>query len=136
MIKTSQIEKALGSGGPDQKRMDMKQFIKTADREKVDANIMQNLAATIKKDFGKEKKKGQKFIDWLQSQPDSYFIRIKLNSGGKVVSLRDYMKSKEPKIKKINLADYFEFGRTVSSLTDAEKKVVADLLNKSFGKDK
>ena len=136
MSKPSQIEKALGSGGPDQRRMDMKQFIKMADREKIESDVMQNLADTIKEDFKKEKKKGQKFIDWLKSQPDSYFIRIKLSSGGKIISLRDYMKSKEPKVKKINLADYFEFGRTVASLTDAEKAVVSDLLNRSLGKDK
>ena len=136
MNNPSLIERALGPGGPNQRRLDMNQFIKMADKEKVDADLMQDLADTIKEDYKKEKKKGQKFIDWLRSQPDDYFIRIKLNSGGKVISLRDYMRSKEPKVKKINLADYFEFGRTVASLTDAEKEVVNDLLSRSLGKDK
>ena len=35
-----------------------------------------------------------------------------------------------------NLADYFEFGKTVASLTDAEKQVVNDMLRMSLGKDK
>ena len=46
------------------------------------------------------------------------------------------LKLKEPEIKKINLADYFEFGKTVASLTDAEKEVVNQMLQMSLGKGK
>ena len=56
MNNPSLIEKALGPGGPNQRRLDMNQFIKMADKEKVDADLMQDLADTIKEDYKKEKK--------------------------------------------------------------------------------
>ena len=80
---------------------------------------------------------------FLKNNPDkteddfkAEIIRLSLSSGGKVISFSDYAKSKDPKIKKINLADYFEFGRTVASLSDDEKEVVNKLLKMSLGKDK
>ena len=98
---------------------------------------MQDLADTIKEDFERERKEGQSFMDWLQSKPDDYFKRIELKKGGEVLQISDYMKQKEaPKIKKLNLADYFEYGKTIGSLTDAEKDVVNKLLRLSLGKDK
>ena len=108
-----------------------------ADLEKNEFDVFQNLADTIKEDFEKEKQPGQSFIDWLQSKPDDYFKRIELKKGGEVLQISDYMKQKEaPKIKKLNLADYFEYGKTIGSLTDAEKDVVNKLLRLSLGKDK
>ena len=77
------------------------------------------------------------FMDWLKSKDDDYFKRIELKDGGKVILFSDYFKTKEPsKVKQINLADYFDLGKTVSSLTDAEKEVVNNLLRMSLGKDK
>ena len=105
-----------------------------ADLEAAEFNIMQDLADTIKDDFEKEKKSGQSFIDWLQSKPSEYFQRIKLGSGGKVIQFSDYFKSKEPKIKELDLASHFKFGKTVASLTDAEREVVNKLLRMSLGK--
>ena len=63
---------------------------------------------------------------------------IKINTfagGGKVVDIRSYFKQKEPEVKKINLADYFELGKTVASLTEDEKDVVNRLLKMSLGKE-
>ena len=108
-----------------------------ADLEKIEFDVMQNLADKIKEDFEKETKdKPRSFMDWLKSKPTEYFKRIELKSGGKVVDIRSYSKLKEPEIKKINLADYFEFGKTVASLTDAEKEVVNKMLQMSLGKGK
>jgi len=108
-----------------------------ADLEKIEFDVMQNLADKIKEDFEKETKdKPRSFMDWLKSKPTSYFKRIELRSGGKVVDIRSFSKLKEPEIKKINLADYFEFGKTVASLTDAEKEVVNKMLQMSLGKGK
>ena len=100
----------------------------------IEFDVMQNLADTIKEDFEREKKKGQTLIDWMKSKPTSYFKRIKLSGGGKVINFSDYFKSKEPKIKEIDLASHFKFGKTLSSLTDAEKEVVNNLLRMSLGK--
>ena len=108
-----------------------------ADLEKIEFDVMQNLADKIKEDFERETKdKPRSFMDWLKSKPTDYFKRIELKSGGKVVDIRSYSKLKEPKIKELDLASYFDFGRTVSSLTDAEKEVVNDLLRMSLGKEK
>jgi hypothetical protein len=81
------------------------------------------------------KQPGESFIDWLKSKPDSYFKRIELNKGGKVISISDYLKQKEDiPIKKIDLASYFTPGKTLSSLTEAERDVVNQLLRMSLGK--
>jgi len=108
-----------------------------ADLEKIEFDVMQNLADKIREDFERETKdKPRSFMDWLKSKPTDYFKRIELKEGGKVIDLRAYSKLKEPKIKELDLASYFDFGRTVSSLTDAEKQVVNDLLRMSLGKEK
>ena len=85
--------------------------------------------------FENEKQPGESFFDWLKSKPDSYFKRIELNKGGKVISISDYLKQKEDiPIKKIDLASYFTPGKTLSSLTEAERDVVNQLLRMSLGK--
>ncbi len=129
------IEKILSSGGPNETPLDMKQFIKMADAEKREFDVFQNLADQIQEDFKNEKKPGETFIDWLKNKPDSYFKRIELKSGGKVILLSDYLKQKEDiPLKKIDLSSYFSPGRTISSLTDAEREVVNKLLRMSLGK--
>ena len=108
-----------------------------ADLEKIEFDVMQNLADSIREDFERETKdKPRSFMDWVKSKDDDYFKRVKFKDGKRVVDIRSYSKLKEPEIKKINLADYFEFGKTVASLTDAEKQVVNDMLRMSLGKDK
>jgi hypothetical protein len=62
--------------------------------------------------------------------------RIELKEGGRVYTLSDYRKLKEPKVKEINLSSLFEHARTIASLSDAEREVVNDLLRKTLGKDK
>ena len=46
------------------------------------------------------------------------------------------MKLKEPRVKEINLASLFDHAKTISSLTDAEREVVNDLLRRSLKGDK
>ena len=125
------IDKALEGKGNNEETK------RLADLEKIEFDVMQNLADSIREDFERETKdKPRSFMDWLKSKPTDYFKRIELKSGGKVVDIRSYSKLKEPEIKKINLADYFEFGKTVASLTDAEKEVVNQMLQMSLGKGK
>ena len=61
--------------------------------------------------------------------------RKKLESGGKVVDFLSYAKAKKPKIKQLNLADYFKAGMAISQLTDQERDLVNDLLRRTLGKD-
>jgi hypothetical protein len=107
-----------------------------ADLEKIEFDVMQNLADSIKRDFEKETKdKPMTFLDWLKSKDDDYFKRIELSGGGKVIKFSDY---KDPikKIKNIDLASLFTPSKTLASLTEAEKEVVNDLLRRTLGKDK
>ena len=130
------IEKILEAGGPNTDKMDMNTFIQLADLEKQEFDVMQNLIDTIQEDFEKERKSGESLIDWLKSKPTEYFKRIELKDGGNVFFISDYLKSKEkPKIKEIDLAGMFTPGKTLSSLTEAEREAVNNLLKLTLGKD-
>lgn len=62
-------------------------------------------------------------------------IRIPIQSGGKIINFSDYAKSKDPKIKEIDLASLFTPGKTLASLTDEERKAVNNLLKLTLGKN-
>ena len=127
--KGGNVEKAIPGRGDGEAKKQL------ADLEKIEFDVFQNLADQIQEDFEKEKEPGQNFIDWLKTKPDSYFKRIELNKGGKVISITDYLKQKEPvPIKKIDIASYFTPGKTLASLTEAERDVVNQLLRMSLGK--
>ena len=132
---TSNIEKALSGGGPNEVPLDMKEVIKLADAEKIEFDVMQNLIDAIQEDFENERKPGESLIDWIKTKPTEYFKRIELKDGGNVFFISDYLKSKEkPKIKEIDLAGMFTPGKTLSSLTEAEREAVNNLLKLTLGK--
>ena len=133
---TSNIEKAISGGGPNELPLDMREFIKLADAEKIEFDVMQNLIDTIQEDFENERSPGESLIDWLKSKDTEYFKRIELKDGGNVYFISDYLKSKEkPKIKELDLASMFTPNKTLSSLTEAEREAVNNLLKLTFGKD-
>jgi len=111
-----------------------KERIDLAGLEKQGFNVERNLIDVLKEDYEKQEKY-KNFLDWLKSKDDNYFKRIELKSGGRVISLSEYRKSKEPaKVKEINLGSLFEHARTIASLSDAERELVNDLLRKTLGK--
>ena len=84
----------------------------------------------LTQEYNKEKTEGQSFLDWLDTKPRNYFLKIPLGlkEGGTVISISDYLKSREkPRIKKLNL-DSVAPGKSISDLTDAERDVVRNLL--------
>tara|TARA_Y100001972_G_scaffold7321_1_gene7868 strand:+ start:281 stop:718 length:438 start_codon:yes stop_codon:yes gene_type:complete len=100
-------------------------------------DLESGISDRIIRDFNKEKKPGQSITDWLDTKPREYFLNIPLElaDGGKVIFLSDYLKQKrKPPIKKINL-DSAAPGRTLDSLTEAEREVVNKLLRMSLGKE-
>ena len=109
-----------------------------ADLEKEMFDVEQNLADTLKELFEKEKKPGQSLIDWMKSKPTNYFKRIQLSGGGKVINFADYAKGKDAdsKVRQLDIASHFKLGKTLSSLTEAEKDVVNNLLRMSLDKVK
>ena len=114
------------------KEIDKKQL---ADLEKLQFDLERDIIDTIREDFEKQDKYDN-FLDFLKSKDDLYFKRIELKEGGKVYVLSDYMKPKSPRVKEINLASLFDHAKTISSLTDAEREVVNDLLRRSLKGDK
>ena len=114
------------------KEIDKKQL---ADLEKLQFDLERDIIDTIREDFEKQDKY-KNFLDFLKSKDDDYFKRIELKEGGKVYVLSDYMKPKSPRVKEINLASLFDHAKTISSLTDAEREVVNDLLRRSLKGDK
>ena len=128
------IEKILSSGGQNTPPLDLKQFIKlaAADTEKMEFDALNEVLELMKDKFENEKKPGESFDSWFRRTPREEIIRINLESGGKVLKFSDYHKPK--KIQKINLSDYFDLGRTLSSLSSSERDTLKWLLNKSLYK--
>ena len=100
-------------------------------------DLESGISDQIIRDFYKERKPGQSITDWMDTKPREYFLNLplELKDGGNVILLSDYLKQKrKPPIKKINL-DSAAPGRTLDSLTEAEREVVNKLLRMSLGKE-
>ena len=83
-IKINNVEKRMSGGGAETSPLDMKQFIKLADMEKIEADVLEDLTRELQSMYEKEKKSGQSFSDWLKSKPIDELKRIELSNGGSV----------------------------------------------------
>ena len=83
-IKINNVEKRMSGGGAETSPLDMKQFIKLADMEKIEADVLEDLTRELQNMYEKEKKSGQSFSDWLKSKPIEELKRIELSNGGSV----------------------------------------------------
>ena len=81
-IKINNVEKSMSGGGAETSPLDMKQFIKLADMEKIEADVLEDLTRELQNMYEKEKKSGQSFSDWLKSKPIEELKRIELSNGG------------------------------------------------------
>ena len=100
------------------------------DIKDIEFDLLKNLADTIKEDFENSKEKGESLNEWLDRQPDEYFKRLKLSNGG-VVDLAKYRKSKEPKIKKLNLSQG-DYDRAVIDVqSQSDRDLIKQLLKMS-----
>ena len=68
---------------------------------------------------------GGTLSDWIKTAPIDEVKRIDLGGGGPVSN-----KPKVPKVKQLNIADYFAVGRTVASLSSQERQIVSALVKK------
>jgi len=119
-MKISNVEKRMTSGGPETPRLNFKDLI-VADAEKIEFDALNEVLELMKDKFENEKKPGESFDSWFKRTPREEIIRITLAGGGKVIKFSDY---KKPKIKQINLSDYFDLGRTLSSLSKSERETL------------
>ena len=129
------IDKPLTSGGRETPPLNMQQFIKLADTEKYEFDALNEKLELLNDAWLEQRQPGESFDSWFKRTPTTEIIRITLKGGGKVIKFSDYYKPKE--IKKINLSDYFDLGRTLSSMSQSERETLNYLLNKSlYPKDK
>ena len=112
----SNIEKKMSSGGPDTPRISMEQFIKLADADKIQSDLENEIIQLLNEKFLDQKKPGESFSDWLKRTPREELLKLELSDGGNVIDLRSFFKSKEPKIKKIDLAQG-DFEKTAAGLS-------------------
>jgi len=133
----SRIEKKMTSGGPNTARLDLDEFVKVADAEKYEFDALNEKLELLNDAWLEQRQPGESFDSWFKRTSREEIIRITLKGGGsaKVIKFSDYPKPK--KIQKINLSDYFDLGRTLSSMSQSERETLNWLLNKSlFPKDK
>jgi|TARA_A100001391_G_scaffold180837_1_gene146504 hypothetical protein len=129
------VEKAMESKGDGKAKEELMQLAK--DEKDILFDVESEITDILLDNYNKEKKPGQSFLDWLGTKDREYLIKIPLGlaSGGKVISISEYLKQKEkPRIKKLNL-DAVAPGKALSELTDAEREVVRNLLRMTFGQD-
>ena len=129
------VEKAMESKGDGKAKEELMQLAK--DEKDILFDVESEITDILLDNYNKEKKPGQSFLDWLGTKDREYLIKIPLGlaSGGKVISISEYLKQKEkPRIKKLNL-DALAPGKALSELTDAEREVVRNLLRMTFKND-
>ena len=128
-MKNTNIEKRLEAKGDlSEKEKLIKLASESASEEKelsdfMDMKYQMALEKYLENNPGKTEKDFQQEI-----------IRIPLESGGKVIDFAKYRKSKDPKIKEIDLASLFTPGKTLASLTESEREAVNNLLKLTLGK--
>ena len=104
----------LASGSALDELVEARQFMKELFEKEVEAG---NIPSSMS------------FDDWIIS------LRASLSGGGKVIKFTsDLAKSKEPKIKRIQLSDYFDLSRRISSMNKSELDTLKWLLNKTLPK--
>jgi len=126
------IEKRLSSGGPETPPLDMNEFIKLAagDKEKMEFDALNERIELLRDAWIKQRNPGETYDSWFKRIPREEIIRLTLKEGGRIIKFSDY--HKPAKIKKINLGEFFDLGRTLSSLSKSERETLNWILNKSL----
>jgi len=131
-IKDNSIPPNLIDGPIDQRNLKDEKLIKLASGMELDE--LAEATQFMKELFEAEVKAGNipssmSYGDWITS------LRTSLSGGGKVIKFSDYKKPRGG-VKRINIGDYFDLGRRLSSLSESERSTLKWLLNESFkGKD-
>ena len=127
----SNIEKRMAGGGPESPRVDFNDLI--ADAEKIEFDALNEKLELLREAWLEQREPGETYDSWFKRTPRDTIIRLTMGSGGKVIDFTKYAKSKEPKVKTIDIGKYFDLGRTLSSLSKSERETLSWILNKSFG---
>ena len=130
-MKLNNVDNAMSNGGPDTKKIDMSEFIRLADKEKIQSDLENEIIQLLNEKFREQRKPGESIKDFIRRIPKEELLKLELSGGGKVISIQDFLKQREePKIKKIDLAQG-DFEKTVAGLTKEDKLLIRDLLKMS-----
>jgi len=130
-MKTLNIEKKMPSKGDGSTAKALKKLASESPREEFELDLGSILEEL--KDW-KKKNPGRDEMDFYEEKGIT-IKRLELDKGGKVISLQEYLKQKEPpKIKRLDL-DSVSPGKALSELTEAEREVVRNLLRMTFKRD-
>jgi len=128
-INNNNVERRLEGRGALEEKEKLMQLAK--DQEDIKYDLETDIIRQLKEKYENDRKPGESFSEYIKRAPIYDLIKLELSNGGKVISITDYLKQKEPiKVKKINLAQG-DFNKTVSGLTEEDKNVIRDLLRKS-----
>jgi len=128
------IEKILTSGGPQTPPLDMNQFIRLADKDKIEFDALNEQLELLREEWLRQREPGESFDSWFKRTPTEDIIRLSSKEGGRIIKFSDYHKPK--KIQKIQLSDFFDLGRTLTSMSQSERDTLKWILNKSFNPKK
>jgi hypothetical protein len=128
--QTNNIDKAMSGGGRELPSLDMNDFIKLADAEKIKADTENDLFEAIREKYLEQRKPGETIRSWLNRTDVEELRRIELKDGSRVIDFAEYSKLKKPKVKKIDLAQG-DFDKTVADLTSKDKDIIRQLLKMS-----
>ena len=129
-IKNFGVEKELPGRGDLSERENLLKLASESAAEEKSMSDFMDMKYQIALEKYLENKPGKTEKDFQEA-----IIRIPMQSGGKIINFSDYAKSKDPKIKEIDLASLFTPGKTLASLTDEERKAVNNLLKLTLGKN-
>ena len=129
-MKNNNVEKELPAKGDLSEREELIKLASETAAEEKDMSDFMDMKYQEALDRFKENNPGKTEEDFLKT-----IIRIPLEGGGsaKIIKFSDY-KDPVKKVKDIDLASLFTPGKTLSSLTEAERDVVNQLLRMSLGK--
>jgi hypothetical protein len=128
-MKNTNIEKRLEPKGDLSERENLIKLASESAAEEKEMSDFMDMKYQMALEKFLENNPGKTEKDFQQA-----IIRIPLESGGKVIDFAKYRKSKDPKIKEIDLASLFTPGKTLASLTSEERDKVNLLLRMTLGK--
>ena len=133
-MKISNVEKRMTSGGANTPRIDLKEVIEIADAEKYEFDALNERLELLNDAWLEQRQPGESFDSWFKRTPTEEIIKLSLKEGGRIIKFSDYHKPK--KIQKIQLSDFFDLGRALTSMSQSERDTLKWILNKSFNPKK
>lgn len=133
MLTKSNVDRKLEARGDNSETKKIMQIAEKMSRDP-DSGFEIQLLQGAKELFDKYGKPGETLDEFIDRIDPEILKRINLKDGSKVIDFLKYAKSREPEVKKIDLASRFTPGKTLASLTESERDLVNKLLRMTLGK--